>query len=106
MFVIQRKIIQIPIIEQFISVTNLVENGFVMYGDEENDAAEVQDQDQNTETEQLTSTVNKATEIQVQEKNTEIVQSTSTINKATEIQVLGQNTDGLKDVWIQLDQGQ
>jgi len=54
----------------------LVENGFVMYGDDEDDAAEVQDQDQNTETEQLTRTV----------------------NKATEIQVLGQNTDGLQDV--------
>ncbi|XP_060860158.1 uncharacterized protein LOC132937353 [Metopolophium dirhodum] len=65
------------IIEQFIpKFTNLVENGFVMYGDEENDAAKIQDQDQNTETEQLTSTINKAIEIQIQEKNTEIVQST------------------------------
>jgi len=65
------------IIKQFIPITNLVENGFVMYGDEENDEAEVQDQ----------------------EKNTEIGQSMSTINKATEIQVLGQNTDELQDVW-------
>jgi len=75
----------------------LVENGFVMYGDDENDTVEVQDQDQNTEIEQLTRIVNKVTE--VQEKNTEIVQSTSTINKVTEIQVVGQNTDGLQDVW-------
>lgn len=77
MFAIQKKKNNSNIIEQFIPITNFFENGFVMYGDEENDADEVQDQ----------------------EKNTEIEQSTNTINKVTEIQVLGQNTDGLQDVW-------
>lgn len=87
------------IIEQFIPITNLVENGFVTCVMDEDDATEIQVQDQNKEIGQSTSTITKVTEIQVKDKNTEIVQSTSTINEVTEIQVLGQSTDELQDVW-------